>query len=85
MTFKIQNDFRIAGGLAAYFRAYPTVKFINKTIITPQKVQPSAIVITEKPNIEPIAVIGKYLLLALHFSAIRRACDVRKGIENCDF
>ncbi|XP_059616149.1 uncharacterized protein LOC132261342 [Phlebotomus argentipes] len=28
----------IAGGLAAYFNAYPTVKFINKTIITPTRV-----------------------------------------------
>lgn len=27
----------IAGGLAAYFNAYPTVKFINKTIITPTR------------------------------------------------
>lgn len=26
----------IAGGLAAYFNAYPTVKFVNKTIITQQ-------------------------------------------------
>lgn len=25
----------IAGGLAAYFNAYPTIKFVNKTIITP--------------------------------------------------
>lgn len=26
----------IAGGLAAYFKAYPTVKFVNKTIIAQQ-------------------------------------------------
>lgn len=26
----------IAGGLAAYFKAYPTVKFVNKTIVTQQ-------------------------------------------------
>lgn len=26
----------IAGGLAAYFKAYPTVRFVNKTIITQQ-------------------------------------------------
>lgn len=31
------------GGLAAYFKAYPTVKFINKTIITPQRPPPSAV------------------------------------------
>lgn len=31
------------GGLAAYFKAYPTVKFINKTIITPQRPVPSAV------------------------------------------
>lgn len=50
-----------AGGLAAYFRAYPTVKFINKTIITPQKIQSSVMLITEKPNIDTTSVIGKYL------------------------
>lgn len=49
-----------AGGLAAYFRAYPTVKFINKTIITPQKIQSSVTLITEKPNIETTSVIGKH-------------------------
>lgn len=27
--------FSTKGGLAAYFKAYPTVKFVNKTIITP--------------------------------------------------
>ena len=26
----------IAGGLAAYFHAYPTIKFVNKTISVPQ-------------------------------------------------
>ncbi|XP_055306717.1 uncharacterized protein LOC129571008, partial [Sitodiplosis mosellana] len=41
----------IAGGLAAYFKAYPTVKFINKTIITPQRPAPSAVTpIKETPK-----------------------------------
>lgn len=35
----------IAGGLAAYFNAYPTVKFINKTIITSRVIMTS----TEDP------------------------------------
>lgn len=59
---------RTAGGLAAYFRAYPTVKFINKTIITPQKIQSSVMLITEKPNIETISAIGKHL----HFNGYVR-------------
>lgn len=29
--------FKCVGGLAAYFKAYPTVKFVNKTIISPQR------------------------------------------------
>lgn len=38
-----KNNKSFLGGLAAYFKAYPTVKFINKTtIIVPPKPLPTA-------------------------------------------
>lgn len=33
------NNKSFSGGLAAYFKAYPTVKFINKTMIIAQTPQ----------------------------------------------
>lgn len=32
--YGISNVYKISGGLAAYFKAFPTIEFINKTIIT---------------------------------------------------
>lgn len=36
--FNLRNSF-LAGGLAAYFNAYPTVKYLNKTYILPSPTQ----------------------------------------------
>lgn len=47
------------GGLAAYFRANPMVKFINKTIISPQKMQTIEFLTTEKPKSNFFSFIGK--------------------------
>lgn len=40
------------GGLAAYFKAYPTVKFVNKTIITQQRYP------LDEPKENSIIVLG---------------------------
>lgn len=39
----------IAGGLAAYFNAYPTIKFVNKTISIPTQMD-SAVATNADPN-----------------------------------
>jgi corin len=41
----------IAGALAAYFNAYPTIKFVNKTISVPT--QRDVIVVTSNVNLNP--------------------------------
>lgn len=45
--------FLTIGGLAAYFKAYPTVKFVNKTIITPPLID----------EMKEISLIGKFNLV----------------------
>lgn len=65
------------GGLAAYFKAYPTVKFINKTIITPQRPAPSAslVPIKETPK---TSQFGTYGCHGCHFSSVEfnfKTCD----------
>lgn len=40
MIAEVATLFRSTGGLAAYFRAYPTVRIINSTIIAPQRSPP---------------------------------------------
>lgn len=54
----------LTGGLAAYFKAYPTVKFVNKTIITPQRFLPLAeIPTTEASKKTHIIPYGRHFLL----------------------
>lgn len=40
----------IAGGLAAYFKTYPTVKVVNKTIITTTQVLPQTEEVSTRKN-----------------------------------
>lgn len=55
------------GGLAAYFKAYPTVKFINKTIITPQRLPPPSAVTPVKDPPKKQIVTG---LFGMHTTEI---------------
>lgn len=52
----------IAGGLAAYFNAYPTIKFVNKTITVPTQMESA-----DTPNADTNPARGVCLPVILKF------------------